>query len=258
MPQTICIIQARRQSTRLPNKILLDLGGKPVLQHVIERCQSIRGVAHTVVAAPTGTFEDPVEELAANCGAAIFRGDMNDVLSRYWGASQQFGASYVMRVTSDCPLLDPELCGLLLEKCQHVEADYGGLSGWPHGNECEVFTQALLDRAHKHASHSADREHVTLWMKKQKDIKTTSFFPKNKVSFRSGNRWVVDYPEDYEFLKTLFSHFPPNGAPNSWQDILSFVEANPYLRTINQMREDEWVSANREIYRQSGQNWDPS
>ena len=258
MPKTICIIQARRQSTRLPDKILQDLGGKPVLQHVIERCQSIRGVDHTVVAVPTGSFEDPVEELATRCSAAIFRGDMNDVLSRYWGASQQFSASYVMRVTSDCPLLDPELCGHLLEKCQREKADYGGLSGWPHGNECEVFTQALLDKAYKLASHSADREHVTLWMKKQKDIKTTSFFPENKATFRNGNRWVVDYPEDYEFMKALFSHFPKGSAPSSWQEILSIVDANPHLRTINQMREDEWVSANREIYRQSGQNWEPS
>ena len=210
------------------------------------------------MAAPTGSFEDPVEELATNCGSAIFRGDMSDVLSRYWGASQPFKASYIMRVTSDCPLLDPHLCSNLIEETDQQQADYGALSGWPHGNECEIFSQALLDQTHLQARNPADREHVTLWMKKQPGIKKASWTPKNKKSYRGGNRWVVDYLEDYEFMKALFSHFPQNDAPSSWQEILSIVDANPYLRTINQMREDEWVSANREIYRQSGQNWNPS
>lgn len=257
MTSVTCIIQARRQSSRLPDKILLPLGGKPVLAHVIERCRAIEGVDQVVVACPTGQFEDPVATVAEDAGAISYRGDMDDVLGRYWGAHQKAPSDYIIRVTADCPLLDPALCGELVRRAVEEQADYGGLSGWPHGMECEIFSAHQLEAAHKEADNPADREHVTLWMKKQQTINRVHFSPQGATR-RSGNRWVVDYPEDYEFMLALFEQFAGEQVPYDWQAVLTVVDQNPHLRKINAAREEQWIKANTQIYKQSGQAWKPS
>ena len=254
--EAVCIIQARRQSTRLPDKILLPLGDKPVLQHVIERCQAIEGVHKVVVARPSGEFEKPIDEIAQRSGALSYQGDMDDVLARYWGAYNVARAPYIMRVTADCPLLDPHLCAELLSKMTQDLSQYSGLDGWPHGMECEIFTEELLRQAHEEAHSLPDREHVTLWMKKRKGIKKTFHNP-GKRSFRSDNRWVVDYPADYEFLKALFALFKGGAPPISWREILAVVDANPGLRKINRACEEEWNAKTVQIYQEAGQTWTP-
>lgn len=256
MTKVTCIIQARRQSTRLPDKILLPLGKRPVLGHVVARCRAIDGVDTVIVACPEGAHEDPVANAAEEAGALSYRGDMDDVLARYWGAHQMAPADYVIRVTADCPLLDPGLCSELVHRAVKARADYGGLGGWPHGMECEIFSAALLETAHQQATNPADREHVTLWMKKQEGL-TKVFHSPAGTSYRTDNRWVVDYPEDYAFMQALFDLFPEGEPPMDWADILSVLDANPALRAINAAREDEWVAASTEIYRQSGQDWNP-
>lgn len=253
MNSVACIIQARRQSTRLPDKILLPLGDKPVLQHVIERCKMIANISEVIIASPDDSFEDPVEQLAAKIGALIYRGSMDDVLSRYWGAAQLTEAPYIMRVTADCPLIDPQVCQALIEKTLENGADYGGLSGWPHGLDCEIFTREQLNQANRAATSPVDREHVTLWMKKQKNLKTVSLSAPSKNLF-ANNRWVVDYPEDYAFMQELFKFLPQNKT-SLWRDVLSVVDAHPELRCINEKRGDEWAKKNETIYKESGQRW---
>lgn len=257
MKGVTCIIQARRQSSRLPDKILLPLGGKPVLQHVIERCQKIAGVNQVVVARPAGAFEEAIDPITEAVGAVSFQGDMTDVLARYWGAHQMAPSDYVMRVTADCPLLDPVLCGELLAKMIAEDAEYCGLSGWPHGIECEIFTADLLKTTHEEATSSDDREHVTLWMKKQANIRKIGHAPEEQ-RFRLDNRWVVDYPEDYEFLKALFALFPGGQPPLRWYEILSVIDARPELRDINRACTEEWTAKTMKIYKASGQKWNPN
>lgn len=247
MAHTICVIQARRQSTRLPDKILLPLSGKPVLQHVVERCQRIEGVSEVVVAAPDNEHESSLGELVETCGARFHQGPLNDVLSRYWGAVQNSDCSLIMRVTADCPLIDPDLCGALIAKTLEKNADYGGLGGWPHGLDCEVFTRALLGKTHREAKSPQDREHVTLWMKRQPDIKRIGLRPDGK-SLHEGNRWVVDYPEDYQFLCELFKLLPQGNLMCGWKTILATVNNNPHIRDINAEQEEKWASNTRKIY----------
>lgn len=254
MPQVVCIIQARRQSERLPDKTLLELSGRKVLTRVINRCQKIGGVNNVIVAAPKGAYEDPIENVARSAGADCFRGDMRDVLSRFYYAAKPTKADYIMRVTADCPLLDPVICKALLDKLLDNSADYGATANWPHGLDCEVFSWRLLEQAHHNATALADREHVTLWMKRKPDIKSVSMLPENG-NLHIGNRWVVDYPEDYEFLTSLFAHFPEHEDNISWKDILEIVDRNPELRAINAKCANEWGLKNERIYKSVGHHW---
>ncbi len=252
MPDVACIIQARRQSSRLPDKIFKTLGSKPALKHVIDRCHAIDGVSHVIVASPDDPIEDPVEELALKAGALSFRGDPQDVLSRYFHAHQLVDTPLVMRVTGDCPLIDPTLCSELIKKVHQEGADYGVLVNWPHGLDCEVFTRDLLQRAHTTAHLDVDREHVTLWMKKQPNLKRTNVAAPNG-EMHTGNRWVLDYPKDLKFLQALFAQFDGLGSMPGWQEVTDVLERNPHLREINAECEQAWARQTKQVYHKSKQ-----
>lgn len=250
MTSVTCIIQARRQSTRLPDKILKPLGGKAVLQHVIERCKQIEGVKTIIVASPDDHFEDQVEAIAIENHVHSYRGSMTDVLGRYHGAAQMTDCAYIMRVTADCPLLDPALCSQITELTISENADYGGIDGWPHGLDCEIFKRSALEKANAVARNPLDREHVTLWMKRQNNLKKT-FLTSGENTLHTQNRWVVDYHEDYVFLEKLFSLFPSGNPAMSWEEIIEIVNANEELRSINNAQAIEWAEKNIEIHKGS-------
>ncbi len=255
-PTTACIIQARRTSERLPDKVLLPLAGKPVVSHVISRCLEIPGVEHVVLATPDDPFEDPLASAAREAGALSHRGPLDDVLSRFWGAYQLCQTDYVMRVTADCPLIDPDLCQQLIDKTISKKAQYGALVNWPHGLDCEIFSATLLKKTHEFASEAVDREHVTLWMKKQPDLNRVFVTPDQPETMK-GNRWVLDYPEDYDFLKQVFEKLPKGSGYPGWRDVIGVLEAFPELHEINDRCEQIWAEKNQQIYRQSGQTWRP-
>lgn len=224
----------------------MPLGGVPVLRRVIDRCQKIPGVDKVIVAIPEGDYNKPLADLASESGAEVIVGNEQDVLSRYVKAYEAFPADYIMRVTSDCPLLDPEICQRLLEGVKARKAEYGATAWWPHGLDCEVMTAHALETADKNASGALDREHVTLWIKRQKDWPSYIFKP--DTNYQAGNRWVLDYPEDYQFLETLFSVAEVDQMM-SWKQILGVVDQHGKLRDINAGLESVWREKNTEIYR---------
>lgn len=210
------------------------------------RCRAIKGVSDVIVACPDDPYEDTIGLLAESMGAQTFRGSMQDVLARYWGAANLTNCAYVIRVTADCPLLDPGVCGALLENAIAAEADYAGLGRFPHGLDCEVFTKPLLDRAYAEATNPLDREHVTLWMKRRRDLKKISYWPEDG-DFHQTNRWVLDYPEDYDFLREVFNLMPKDSEIPGWRRVLDLIDQNPDLRAINQIKVDEWAAKNQTI-----------
>lgn len=249
--KTVCIIQARRQSTRFADKIFHMLNGKPILQHVVERCKRIRNVEQVIIAAPDDPYEDIIEDLAGKLSVLCYRGPMDDVLTRYWGASQLVDSDLIMRVTADCPLIDPVLCEMLVKRVQLDFVDYGTLQGWPHGLDCEVFTRDCLNLAYDKASLNVDREHVTLWLKKQENLKILTLTPEEGENYFSDYRWVVDYPEDYEFMKELFSSMPENVANSSWFQVLEFIKTRPDLGMINAHCSEDWANKTTQIIEKS-------
>ena len=164
---TAVIVQARLTSTRLPAKTMLSLGGEPVIRHVLRRCLAIPGVDKVVCATPVHKSE-PLRFEAHALGVTVVQGSEHDVLGRFRKAALVVNADIVMRVTGDCPLIDPEICGRVLELMEEG-VDYASNvdpRGFPKGLDCEVFTMDALERAHREADDPYDREHIGPWMQR--------------------------------------------------------------------------------------------
>lgn len=242
----ICVVQARRGSSRLPDKVLMPLAGKPVLAHAIERCGMIPGVSRVIVAVPDSKHNDPLASLAASCGAHVVRGSEQDVLSRYVRAAQSFESDYVMRVTADCPLLDPQVCGDLLAQVMARKAHYGVTAWWPHGLDCEVMERGVLMEADRATDNPLDREHVTLWMKRNEALER--FVYHADQNYAETHRWVLDYPEDKIFLERVFAHFADRDGIPGWQEIAAYVDSQEGLSAVNQESARHWRDRTADIY----------
>jgi len=232
-----CIVQARVTSTRLPAKVLKDLAGEPILGHVLRRCAAISGIDRVVCATVEGIESAAIAEIAGQYGALVYRGSETDVLERYAGAAKAAGADVVMRVTSDCPLIDPEICGAVLKQRAEEKAEYAAnnlVHGYPHGLDCEAFTRRALDAADVAATEPYDREHVTPWIRHKSDYRKASV--EGPGGPRAKWRWTLDYPEDLDFLRALFRYLPRPPAMPSWQAIATLVEQHPELAEINAAR----------------------
>ncbi len=231
---TAIIVQARMASTRLPGKVLERLAGETVLAHVLRRCAAIDGGDVVCCAIPESADCDAVAEEAGRCGARVFRGSENDVLDRYHRAAGDCDADVVMRVTSDCPLIDPDVCGCLLWLFRDQGVDYAcnnSPPGWPHGLDCEVFTAAALARAAIEASTPGEREHVTPWLRAHPDIRRASLAGPGGDS--AAMRWTLDYPEDLAFFTALFELLPAPPAIAGFEEIVTLLRANPHIAAIN-------------------------
>src|SRR5262249_39002825 len=159
-------------------------------------------------ATPDSADSDPVAEEAERCGALVVRGSEKDVLSRYADAARAAQADVVMRITSDCPFVDPLICTRVLSLL--AQADYAFLpTSWPHGLGCEAFPASLLFAAEQQADEPYEREHVTPWIRARAKPKATLTGPGAPFN---ALRWTLDYPEDYAFMKAAHAALGPNAA----------------------------------------------
>lgn len=199
---TAAIVQARIGSTRLPAKVLLPLPtGRTVLGEVLLRCKQIAGVDVVVVALPD-TPENDILLPYVPSDVKVARGPEMDVLARYVMAAAGVEADVVMRITSDCPLLDPLVCGQVLALFNEGDADYCSnveRRSFPQGFDCQVFSRTMLDRAHREAVDPSDREHVCPFM--QRHGRVASFVG---LHDRSGLRWTLDTLDDYRRIVAVF------------------------------------------------------
>lgn len=199
------IVQARLGSTRLPTKVLLPLPtGFVVLEEVLHRCWKIPSV-DVVVAALPDTAENDILLSCVAGDTVVVRGPEHDVLARYAKAAEAVKADIIMRVTSDCPLIDPEVCGKTLDL--HCRINRGFVSNswphrtYPHGFDCEVFNADLLAEAHQNATEPEDREHVTRWFQRQPHVEKACLSTEED---RSHLRWTLDTLEDYVRIWNVF------------------------------------------------------
>jgi glutamate-1-semialdehyde 2,1-aminomutase/spore coat polysaccharide biosynthesis protein SpsF len=204
---------------------------------VLRRCAAISGIDRVVCATVEGIESAAIAEIAGQYGALVYRGSETDVLERYAGAAKAAGADVVMRVTSDCPLIDPEICGAVLKQRAKEKAEYAAnnlVHGYPHGLDCEAFTRRALDAADVAATEPYDREHVTPWIRNKSDYRKASV--EGPGGPRAKWRWTLDYPEDLDFLRALFRYLPRPPAMPSWRAIATLVEQHPELAEINAAR----------------------
>ena len=213
-------------STRLPGKVFGEIKGVPMVMHQIERIRQMRHLSDVVVATSTESSDDELAEFLENHGVSVFRGPLNDVAARFLGAIDAHPADIVVRLTADCPLIDPTVVDAVIEK--HVEsgADYTSNvieRTFPRGLDCEAFNPAVLRALYADGMSDYEKEHVTVGIYSRPE----RFHLENYAGEvdHSDLRWTVDTPEDFEFAKWVYDNL--DGSLFTSADILDLIAAHP-------------------------------
>jgi spore coat polysaccharide biosynthesis protein SpsF len=266
--KTTAIFQARMSSSRLPGKVLLAIDGKPMLQHVIERTLRARSLDTVLLATTTDPSDDPLADFAASMEIDCFRGSLHDVLDRYYRAAQTARADLIVRITADCPLIDPAVIDQTVEllknpsafnspkvdfSCNRLPPPFSRT--FPIGLDVEACTFSALERAWNQATETFHREHVMPFLYEglkfepktetepdPRPIASTAFFGTSPRGFGIAQlqhqpdygklRWTVDTPEDLTFIREIFARLGDK-KDFSWYDVLEIVQKEPELAKIN-------------------------
>jgi spore coat polysaccharide biosynthesis protein SpsF len=229
-PKTVAIVQARTSSTRLPRKVLLDLEGQPLLAWNLRRLARASRIDEVVVATTTEPADAAIVELSAALGFRTWRGPLEDVLTRYVGAATMAEATTVVRVTSDCPFIDPQLLDETLSTWPRAGVDYLGFEGYPRGLDHEVMTMETLLRASADATLDYERVHVTPHVYRSLDkFRVEAIGQGNPLS---PHRWCVDTPDDLAFVREVARRLGP-GDTFGWEAIRDLVEGDAALMAMN-------------------------
>ena len=235
--KTVAIIQARMSSTRLPGKVLLDICGKPALEHVIDRVKRCTQIDEIVIATTQDEGDKVLVDKAKEFGVGFYTGDTFDVLSRYYNAAKKYEADIIVRITSDCPLIDPGLTDDIV--LFYKEHDYDLVANlvnpdvstrtYPNGLDTEVFSFKTLEDTFLKADQKYQREHVTIYMHETIENK---YCYRNDIDY-SDYRWTLDTKEDYELICSIYKNLYKDNMNFTWLDVIRFVQKNPEICTIN-------------------------
>ena len=227
-----CIIQARMGSSRLPGKVLMKSGnGMPLLYHVINQLRHCSKVKNLVIATTTNQEDDEIEKFADNNSVNVFRGSEKDVLDRYFQCAKKYSFSTIVRITSDCPLIDPQIVDKVIERFFSGNYDYATntlIRTFPIGTDAEVFSFSALETAWKNAQLPSEREHVTPHLRNKGNFKTINVENDTNIS---NLRLTVDRIEDFELIKEILNNISIN--PIHLENILELFSRKPELIEIN-------------------------
>ena len=233
MTKILTIIQARMGSTRLPNKVLMDLAGKSNLERVVERVQKSQYITDIVVATTMCEHDLPIVKLCAENNIRVFCGSENDVLDRYYQCARLLNPEHVVRITADCPMIDPEIIDKVISAHLESGADYTSNTlnpTYPDGLDVEIMKYSVLKDAWMHADKLSQREHVTQYIIHNDSYQKTSV----ECEFDYGSdRWTLDTPNDYEFIRSVYESLYLEKPDFSMQDVMDYLNKFPALRDIN-------------------------
>jgi spore coat polysaccharide biosynthesis protein SpsF len=236
--KVVAIVQARMGSTRLPGKVLMDVAGKTMLARVVERLRLANLINEVLIATTDNAPDDAVVKECKACSVPVFRGDEKDVLDRYFRAAQLSNAQVIVRITSDCPLIDPEITNKTIAAFLEASPDYAANTltrTYPRGLDTEVLSFGALSKAWQLARQRYEREHVTPYIfEHPADFK---LLPVTGEADFSSHRWTVDTPEDLELIRTIYSRF--DGQSFGWRDVLGLVDREPELIELNRSVEQK-------------------
>lgn len=240
MPQKILIVvQARMASSRLPGKVMLPILGKSLLAQMIERLQMVQHTVEIVIATSINPEDNIIEQEAINIGVPCFRGSLENLLERHYLAALRHNADIVLKIPSDCPLIDPRIIDQVLDFFFKNAGQYDYVSNlhpatWPDGNDVEVMTMHCLEKTWRMATRKLELEH------------TTPFIWENPDQFRIGNirwdsgddysmshRFTIDYREDYEFIKQVYEELYLSNSNFYCEDIINLLIRKPEIYKIN-------------------------
>jgi len=231
--KTLLITQARTGSSRLPGKVLKTIRNKTLLQIHLDRLKMAKNVSDIIVATTTCPEDEKIYNMAINWGYKSYRGSENDVLDRFYKAALPYKPQWIVRVTSDCPLLDPALVDDIITFIQNHNVDYGTncfIVNYPDGQDVEVFKFAALEKAWKEATLKSDREHVTTYIRRNSDVKGGNLFKginyPGEEDF-SKIRMTVDEVADFEVISKLIIDL---GTNRTWKEYTDYIIAHEMFK----------------------------
>jgi len=232
--RTLVGLQARMSSNRLPGKVMKDINGFPMIFWQIQRILRSKTIDELVVVTSTDATDDVLVDYLRRSSVNVYRGDLNDVLSRYLEASLAYPHDALIRLTGDCPLVMPELIDQMVKKFYALDVDY--LSNtlqptYPDGLDIEIINKGVLNRLVSFGLTQKETEHVTLGIYTRPD----EFKCINYENFRdySFQRWTVDYQEDFDFVQNIFSRFQGQESEFTYEDVNEYLHLNPGIQDIN-------------------------
>ncbi len=226
-------------SSRLPFKVMVSLAGKPLLQRMIERVNASILKGTVIVATSTESSDDPIVSFCYKEGIRCFRGSLNDLLERHLHAAEEANAEYVLKIPSDCPLIDVDVINRVvnyffknIDRFDYVSNLHPAT--YPDGNDVEIMTMDVLRKAHKMATKPMEREHTTPWIWENPDInRIGNVIWETGLNYSMSHRWTIDYEEDYLFIKKIYDELYSTEKHFSMYDILSLLERKPEIASIN-------------------------
>lgn len=237
MSKVVTVVQARMSSTRLPGKVLMPLGGKPLLMTMVRRLQRSKLLGTIVVATTTSACDDSLVSLCAEYDVPVFRGHPTDLLDRHYQCAVSWGADVVLKIPSDCPLIDPGVVDRVITCFNNGNFDYVSNlhpASYPDGQDVEVMCLNALARAWREAKENFEREHTTpyIWERPEQ-------FRVGNVAWETGrncsmtHRITVDYPEDYELISSVYNALGSVRLDFGIDDITWFMDTHPEVMAIN-------------------------
>jgi spore coat polysaccharide biosynthesis protein SpsF len=232
----VAIIQARAGSTRLPGKVFKDISGKPMLWHLVNRLKYSQTINEIVIAIPDSTSNDKLASFVKELGVECFRGSEEDVLSRYYGAAMQYKGDVIVRLTSDCPLIDPRITDSVIKAHLSSDVDYtykGPNSGFPRGLDTEVFPFQALKKTFNEATKDYEREHVTPYIYQHPELFKIDLIQATGKLKRPDLRLTVDTEEDLAFIRGLYQRLYRKGQIFYTENVIDLLDMHPELIHIN-------------------------
>lgn len=229
------IVQARMGSSRLPGKVMKSAAGKTMFEHLVERVRAANKLQQIVLATTENPKDDPLCDLAAKMGVPVFRGSENDVLGRFLGAATEFGASVIVRLLNDCPLLDPSVVDQAIE-CFFETGNLDFISNqhphtFPDGQDVSVFTFKALENLNAMETTANQREHVVPGFWETGAFKWQNFH--NRVNLFKEHRWTLDFEADFLLISAVIESLYTPARVFTMEDVVGFLEKNPDIKNLN-------------------------
>ena len=232
MNKVIAIVQARSESSRLPGKVMRKINNNEIIKIIFKRLSKSKKINKIILATTKDKSDDDISILIKKLGFKVYRGSKNNVLSRYYQIAKKYPSDHIVRITGDCPLVDPKIVDRVLEQAQKLKVDYCSnviKQSFPDGLDVEVFTPNILTKAYKEAKTKFDKEHVTPFMIRNKKIKKLNI--KSEIN-NSKYRLCLDEEKDYELISIIFDKFKPN-IHFDYIKIINFLKKNKNVERIN-------------------------
>lgn len=237
----VTVIQARTGSSRMPNKVLMPLAGMPLLIRMVERVKLSELAGEIIIATTKEVSDDVIVKICKENDFLFYRGSTDDLLDRHYQAAKLLNADAVVKIPSDCPLIDPKVIDKVIGFFIEHSSDFDFVSNlhpatYPDGNDVEIMHFNILEFAWKNAKRQLEREHTTPYIWENPDkFRIGNVQWETGLNYSMTHRFTIDYPEDYEFIRKVYDELYPNNPKFGLNDILQLLEMKPEIKKINEM-----------------------